>query len=110
MSKSVNYYFTSNIKLDSLVSTDGFVVRGCISQLLPGEAARCTIGRDCKTCEGDNCNGKLEFQSCYTCNSASDPNCLEIQDPNKSVKTTCSSYLDACVTYIGKDELCQLIK
>lgn len=26
------------------------------------------------------------------------------------IRTTCSSYLDACVTYIGKDELCQLIK
>lgn len=66
-----------------------------------GEVNLCNSGRTCKICEGDNCNGKLNFQSCYTCNSATDPNCVQAQLAETSTKTTCNEYLDECVMYIG---------
>lgn len=81
---------------------DGKVVRGCLSQLVPGEVSLCESGRDCKLCQGDNCNGKVNFQSCYNCNSASDPTCAIFSANENSVMKTCTDYLDQCVTYFSE--------
>lgn len=76
----------------------GVVVRGCISQLLPGETSLCASGKQCKTCEGDNCNGKIEFQSCYACNSLTNPRCF-LSQTSTNTQAVCADYLDDCVTY-----------
>lgn len=48
---------------------------------------------------GNDCNRKLEYTSCYTCDSATDEYCIE---PNPvTTKKQCSNYLDQCYTYIA---------
>lgn len=70
--------------------------------MLPGEVSLCERGEQCKICEGDNCNWKWEYQSCYTCNSEDDVNCLEAQSSTTSVPTTtCKEYHDECATYVN---------
>lgn len=58
-------------------------------------------GTYCKTCVGSNCNLKVEFQSCYSCNSNTNSDCVSLKNPLSSV--VCRNYLDVCktVTLLG---------
>lgn len=76
------------------------MVRGCAVELSVGELSICTAGRDCKICHGDNCNSRSTYQSCYICDSATNPYCFMSQTsiPNAE-KKTCMDYSDQCVTF-----------
>uniref|UniRef100_A0A1L8DNW0 Putative conserved secreted protein n=2 Tax=Nyssomyia neivai TaxID=330878 RepID=A0A1L8DNW0_9DIPT len=80
---------------------DGVVVRGCAGDLKSGEITLCQRGAQCKLCDGNNCNAKVDFQRCYTCNSASSgAACLNLQDGSIN-QAVCSDYMDTCLTAIG---------
>uniref|UniRef100_A0A1B0CYG3 DUF753 domain-containing protein n=1 Tax=Phlebotomus papatasi TaxID=29031 RepID=A0A1B0CYG3_PHLPP len=79
---------------------DGIVVRGCAGDLQGGEISLCERGSQCKLCDGANCNEKVDFQRCYSCNSAnSGEACTNLQDTAN--QQTCSDYMDSCMTAIG---------
>lgn len=91
------------VNLTWTLSLDGIVVRGCTSQLVTGELTYCETNGDCKLCDDENCNGKVEFQSCYACDSATDPSCVLTQTSTATaMKTICVDYLDECATYTRK--------
>lgn len=73
--------------------------------MLAGEVALCERGQQCKICEGDNCNGKLNFQSCYSCDTSTNPICGAMSSLTDVPKKTCADYLDDCVTYFSKLEV-----
>lgn len=80
---------------------DKHYTRGCVSQLEAIELANCQAGEYCKTCQGNNCNAKEEFQRCYTCDSSADKNC--VYRPDGAYIKTCAKYDDTCTTFaIGK--------
>uniref|UniRef100_A0A1B0CQC0 DUF753 domain-containing protein n=2 Tax=Lutzomyia longipalpis TaxID=7200 RepID=A0A1B0CQC0_LUTLO len=81
---------------------DGIVVRGCAGELQGGEIGLCQRGTTCKLCDGNNCNEKVDFQRCYTCNSAnSGAACTDLQDvANQAV---CTDYMDSCIVAIGQN-------
>lgn len=56
----------------------------------------------CKTCLGNDCNRKLEYTSCYTCDSAIDDYCIETNEVTANKQ--CRNYLDQCYTLIGENE------
>lgn len=53
-------------------------------------------GNECKTCVGNNCNLKASFQSCHTCDSDTNINCVTLKEalPTK----VCRNYADECAT------------
>lgn len=59
-------------------------------------------GNECKTCNGNNCNLKAKFQSCHTCNSDTNLNCVSLKETPLPT-ATCRNYADECktVTLIG---------
>lgn len=77
---------------------DGVVVRGCASQLQPEGIAECEKGDVCKFCEGDGCNKKTDFQSCYSCDTTTDAYC-SITQLVGSPKKVCADYMDTCVAF-----------
>lgn len=77
------------------------VVRGCVSELLPEEVSLCEAGQSCKICQGDNCNEKISFQSCWACDATTNPGCFLAQT-GTDTKKTCSDYMDECATFTDK--------
>lgn len=51
-----------------------------------------------KSCPGKNCNKKVEYQRCYSCNGLFDSNCATVDESTKIV--TCKYYMDQCVIAI----------
>lgn len=86
-----------------LDTRNNVVRRGCVSSLNAGELSDCDGSPDqCKICKGHNCNRKLEFQRCHSCNSSSDIGCVYGADNMPNV--TCRNYLDTCsikIDYAG---------
>lgn len=75
------------------------VKRGCLEDLVAGEIQMCRReGTECKTCIGNNCNLKTRFQSCHTCNSDTNLNCVSLTNTSSLPTTTCRNYLDECKT------------
>ncbi|XP_055685046.1 uncharacterized protein LOC129791120 [Lutzomyia longipalpis] len=81
-----------------LMYTNNVVSRGCVGSLDSNSLDICKAGEDCKICLEDGCNRKVNFQTCYTCNSNEDQECIMSQSNEDAV--TCSSYTDNCITYI----------
>lgn len=79
--------------------TDNHAKRGCIQALPDVEKVEClNQSESCKTCFSQNCNEKINFQSCYNCNSKDDSHCSEISE--FSEMTVCPNYMDKCATGI----------
>lgn len=77
------------------------VKRGCVSNLEKDEAIECNKNTsECKICMGPNCNSKKYFESCLTCSSQDDPNC--VINPVTIHSKMCKRYGDECYTFIGK--------
>ncbi|GAB0091250.1 hypothetical protein DMENIID0001_060680 [Sergentomyia squamirostris] len=83
------------------MEANGQVSRGCVSSLTDDGVQLCQTGRDCKTCLESDCNRQVNFQSCYTCNSNEDQECIMDQDDEEP--TLCTKYVENCVTYIDPD-------
>lgn len=79
---------------------NGDTRRGCMSSLSESEEVKfMENGIEHKMCFGDNCNSKKWFETCYTCNSTSDPNCITLEQPVES--KICNAYDDVCYSHIG---------
>ncbi|KAJ6648787.1 hypothetical protein Bhyg_04018 [Pseudolycoriella hygida] len=77
----------------------GMVKRGCLSSLLTYEVDECRReGETCKTCVGNNCNAKVNFEKCRVCNSSTNVNC--IRSPTSVTTSTCRNYLDTCFSHV----------
>lgn len=77
--------------------------RGCLSHLISSEIQMCrNEDAFCKTCQNDNCNQKVGFQTCYSCNSDSDGNCVD-NPAAASQPNTCRQYTDTCITVINAE-------
>lgn len=68
-----------------------YVQRGCVDTNTP---AVCTTGTsdECKTCEGNDCNAKIDFQTCHVCDD-----CTLIPTTGQTI---CEEYLAKCNVYI----------
>lgn len=93
------------IILKTIVINDTFnlgdiIKRGCINNdLHPGEIAMCRQqGANCKTCYGNDCNTKLTFQRCRSCNSATNVDC--IRSVGSVGEITCRDYMDTCYVHV----------
>lgn len=75
------------------------VERGCVSHLIPRRINYCRAGSGtCKTCMGDNCNKKVNFQRCYHCDSQIDKQCF---GPTWVLRDkVCPRYFDHCYTQV----------
>lgn len=81
--------------------------RGCISTLPPQDKVL-ALGRsnEWKHCIGQsNCNSRIAFQKCFSCNSANNTNCFANQSSSNTVIGTCGNYEDACYSYIGLNSI-----
>lgn len=84
------------------LSTEGNrIKRGCLQELPLEQRNECLINESvtCKSCIGQMCNVKLDFQSCYDCSSKDDLHCAAISEFS-AVTKICSSFLDGCLTGI----------
>lgn len=80
----------------------GIIKRGCVSDIHEGEVAMCRKQEQfCKTCLGNDCNAKVNFQTCHVCNSSSSVNC--IRSPHVFPTITCQLYLDDCYSHVQND-------
>lgn len=72
--------------------------RGCVSDLNGDELKQCVLGngRQCRLCEGTNCNQKIKPQQCIQCNSETSINCLN--SPKMVPLLECQYYNDKCIT------------
>lgn len=88
---TINFFFYLNL--------GGIIKRGCLSSLLTYEVTECRLeGQFCKTCTGNNCNAKVNFETCRVCNSSSNVNCIRSAGSVSSV--TCRNYLDTCFVHV----------
>lgn len=78
------------------------VRRDCVNALSTAEEAQCLLQtNNCKVCFEDECNKKVNFQECYTCDSVTDRNCITFKFAMPFL--TCREYLDTCGTAINTD-------
>ncbi|XP_055309596.1 uncharacterized protein LOC129573251 isoform X2 [Sitodiplosis mosellana] len=78
------------------------VRRGCASDLSIHHREMCWNKSDqCRICNGNNCNKKVEFQHCFVCTSKDDPNCVHSHPSDAS--TICPNYMDQCLTAIDSE-------
>lgn len=76
------------------------VRRGCVSHLERDEQLHCATQTTCKTCQGDNCNERREFQRCFKCGFLyDDANCAD-NTTAAMQSDTCNLYENSCSTYI----------
>lgn len=76
------------------------VKRGCLSDVRDDERKMCREeGNDCKTCVGDDCNKKVEFQRCVACRSVGNDTVCEMNAASYD-NTLCKNYLDNCFTHV----------
>lgn len=75
--------------------------RGCISDLNENEAKNCIEqGSTCKSCDGDDCNLGIKFQTCHICNSSYDGLCTNSEE----IKTKfCKNLSAECFIHIEND-------
>lgn len=82
-------------------------IRGCLQDLAPQEQASCINQSDsCKSCNGNNCNEKADFQRCLSCSSSDDPYCTrwlpeDSEEESINYDEVCQDYMGACV--VGVD-------
>lgn len=81
---------------------EGDVKRGCVADLTALEEVVCQDGNNgngtlCKTCIGDDCNRKPQFQLCRHCSSTDRLAC--IRSPLAVPLATCKSYTDTCFVH-----------
>lgn len=78
------------------------VRRGCVSDIAdPVAKESCINGTsNCKVCNGQNCNRKATFQTCYDCDSRTFEQCSQL---NSSSTVVCRKYLDTCLTTLSND-------
>ncbi|XP_037051310.1 proprotein convertase subtilisin/kexin type 5-like isoform X1 [Bradysia coprophila] len=75
------------------------IKRGCLSHLISEEISYCrNQGQFCKTCIGDDCNAKIDFQQCRVCNSTNGVEC--IRSATTVATRTCRNYLDECFVHV----------
>lgn len=78
------------------------VKRGCVADLTSNEIRMCRQERgECKTCIGDDCNAQPKFQSCRTCNSTQNVNCIRSSGAVSSVQ--CRKYTDQCYVHVDNN-------
>lgn len=78
------------------------VKRGCVGNVTAYEREMCRRNGDsCKTCLGNDCNAKIDFQQCRACNSKETVGC--VRNPNGATMKTCKHYLDECFTHVEND-------
>lgn len=76
--------------------------RGCISDLNESEAKNCIEhGPTCKSCDGDNCNLNITFQSCHICNSSYDGGKCAISEELET--KFCKNFLAECFIFVEND-------
>lgn len=81
---------------------DGHVRRGCLNSEPLTSAERCLgQGSQCKTCSGEYCNAKIEYQRCRECNSTQSSSCF--RSPGSFESVVCSGYLDECFVHVQND-------
>lgn len=80
------------------IVTGGAIKRGCADYLTEDQLNDCKEGLNCKLCYADQCNGKKEFQYCYSCNSDNEPNCAILSVKLDSM--VCDDYMDTCKTLV----------
>ena len=74
------------------------VKRGCLSNVTQNEIDHCRQnGENCKACLGNDCNSKVSYQRCFSCNSDDDSNCPT--EPSLTKEKVCKGYHDKCVTH-----------
>lgn len=61
-------------------------------------------GQFCKTCIGNDCNEKVDFQQCKVCNSTQNVDC--IRSTHFIDSQTCRNYDDDCFVHV-KDDVIQ---
>lgn len=73
--------------------------RGCLSSLDKLERNNCREDGNgkCKSCFGDSCNQKANFQSCFSCASENTNNCAI---PMITDEIVCNNYLSQCYTEV----------
>lgn len=99
-SKHVNrcYLKTAAEGCYHLEKPDGTVRKGCVSALTETERTNYLNKKSFKTCQGNLCNKKESFFSCYSClSSDKDGRCVSNMT-NVSL-LDCDSYDDKCYTY-----------
>lgn len=76
------------------------VERGCNNKLGLDDYVSCTItaNETCHSCIGNQCNIKLDPQSCYSCNSTIDEHCAS--SPYLLEPKYCHNYYEKCFTAI----------
>lgn len=82
----------------------GHVLRGCVADFNATEAASCAAdGTKCKTCIGNDCNAKVQFQQCKVCNSTENLSCIRNAAAVSVGTVLCERYTDECVTHVADD-------
>lgn len=72
------------------------IQRGCMSELDEDDHEFClNKGSKCKTCIGNDCNLKIKFQSCHSCDSTVDGEKCVSSSRDTNTKL-CSNYLADC--------------
>lgn len=78
--------------------------RGCMCDLSYNEEKlHLENGDEHKVCYRDNCNSLQQFERCYICDSANDPNCVTLESPAEI--RMCKNYEDTCYTHIDKKSI-----
>lgn len=76
------------------------VKRGCLADVRADDREMCRKqGENCKTCLGNDCNGKITFQQCVTCRSTSNETSCEMNAASFN-KKHCKHYTDSCFTHV----------
>lgn len=76
--------------------------RGCLNDISAYERAMCREQDEfCKTCIGNDCNKKIEFQACRTCSSNSTVSC--VRSPGSVPSKICREYADECFVHVSND-------
>lgn len=74
--------------------------RGCLQDLPQSDQIQCLDQSDtCKSCIGNNCNVKNDFQHCLNCTSLNDPYCTKYLSGGD--EEVCGNYMDLCI--VGVD-------
>lgn len=78
------------------------IKRGCLADIDPYEKIMCRgEGEFCKTCIGNDCNIKNNYQKCRVCSSNDTVSC--IRSPGSVPTKICKSYLDECFVHVAND-------
>lgn len=77
------------------------VSRGCLAEVDNSLEKPCRDNSQiCKTCIGDSCNFKTDFQRCLVCDSSTDFKCSS--SPWTTGGEICDDYLSECYTWVDR--------